>query len=90
MKQRSPWWVLAGLAGGMAAGLLLRAWFPDSGPWLQSWIEPWGELFLRILFLLVIPVLLTAMPLGIASAGSLLKLGRTALTAFLMAPLLVS
>ena len=90
MNQRHPWWVLAGLVGGVAAGLALRAWAPEAGPFLQSWIEPWGVLFLRILFLLVIPVLLTAMPLGIASAGSLLKLGRTALTAFLMALLLGS
>ena len=90
MNQRHPWWVLGGLASGITAGLALRVWVPGSGPFLQSWIEPWGELFLRILFLLVIPVLLTAMPLGIASAGSLLKLGRTALTAFLMALLLGS
>ena len=40
---------------------------------------------MRLLFLLVIPVLLTALPLGIASAGSLLKLGRTALIALIMA-----
>ena len=40
---------------------------------------------MRLLFLLVIPVLLTALPLGIASAGSLLKLGRTALIALVMA-----
>ena len=82
---RHPWWVLAGLAGGVGTGLGLRVWHPEAGPFLQAWIEPWGELFLRLLFLLVIPVLLTALPLGIASAGSLLKLGRTALIALIMA-----
>ena len=40
---------------------------------------------MRLLFLLVIPVLVTALPLGIASAGSLFKLGRTALIALVMA-----
>ena len=90
MKQHSPWWVLGGLVAGAGTGLVLRAGMPDAGPFLQAWIEPWGELFLRILFLLVIPVLLTALPLGIASAGSLLKLGRTALTALLLALLLGS
>jgi Na+/H+-dicarboxylate symporter len=84
-KGHSPWWVLAGLGAGIATGLGLRVWHPAAGPFLQAWIEPWGELFLRLLFLLVIPVLLTALPLGIASAGSLLKLGRTALIALLMA-----
>ncbi len=87
-KPHSPWWVLAGLAAGVATGLGLRIWKPGAGPFLQAWIEPWGELFLRLLFLLVIPVLLTALPLGIAAAGSVLKLGRTALTALLMALLL--
>ena len=73
------------MGAGIATGLGLRVWHPAAGPFLQAWIEPWGELFLRLLFLLVIPVLLTALPLGIASAGSLLKLGRTALIALLMA-----
>jgi len=90
MKQRSPWWVLAGLVAGMGVGLGLRAWAPAAGPFLQAWIEPWGELFLRILFLLVIPVLLTALPLGVASAGSLFHLGRTALIALAMTLLLSS
>jgi DAACS family dicarboxylate/amino acid:cation (Na+ or H+) symporter len=88
MEKRSPWWVLGGLVAGVSTGLGLRIWHPEAGPFLQSWIEPWGELFLRLLFLLVIPVLLTALPLGIASAGSVLKLGRTALTAFALALLL--
>ncbi|NDE85902.1 MAG: hypothetical protein EB056_07790, partial [Verrucomicrobia bacterium] len=90
MKQRSPWWVLAGLGGGIVAGLALRAWLPTAGPFLQAWIEPWGDLFLRILFLLVIPVLLTALPLGVASAGSLFHLGRTALISLAMTLLLSS
>ena len=90
MKQRSPWWVLSGLVCGIVVGLALRAWYPASAPFLQSWIEPWGELFLRILFLLVIPVLLTALPLGVASAGSLFHLGRTALSALFMTMLLSS
>jgi DAACS family dicarboxylate/amino acid:cation (Na+ or H+) symporter len=85
MEKRSPWWVLAGLVAGVGTGLGLRIWYPGAGPFLQSWIEPWGQLFLRLLFLLVIPVLLTALPLGIASAGSLFKLGRTALIALAMA-----
>jgi len=90
MKHRSPWWVLAGLGGGIVAGLALRAWLPSAGPFLQAWIEPWGDLFLRILFLLVIPVLLTALPLGVASAGSLFHLGRTALISLAMTLLLSS
>ena len=90
MKQRSPWWVLGGLVAGVVAGLSLRAGVPGAGSFLQAWIEPWGELFLRILFLLVIPVLLTALPLGVASAGSLFHLGRTALTALAMTLLLSS
>ena len=71
-------------------GLGLRAWLPTAGPFLQAWIEPWGDLFLRILFLLVIPVLLTALPLGVASAGSLFHLGRTALISLAMTLLLSS
>lgn len=85
MEKHSPWWVLAGLGAGVGTGLALRIWYPAAGPFLQAWIEPWGQLFLRLLFLLVIPVLFTALPLGIASAGSLLKLGRTALIALVLA-----
>ena len=87
---RSPWWVLAGLVSGVVVGLGLRAWFPGSGSFLQAWVQPWGELFLRLLFVMVIPVLLTALPLGIASAGSLFHLGRTALISLGMTLLLSS
>jgi len=87
---RHPWWVLAGLVAGVAVGLGLRGWFPGSAPFLQAWIQPWGDLFLRLLFVMVIPVLLTALPLGISSAGSLFHLGRTALVCLGMTLLLSS
>jgi DAACS family dicarboxylate/amino acid:cation (Na+ or H+) symporter len=78
------------LVAGVVAGLGLRQWFPGSAGFLQSWVQPWGDLFLRLLFVMVIPVLLTALPLGIASAGSLFHLGRTALICLGMTLLLSS
>ena len=48
--------------------------------WLEAIVsrasEPIGRLFLRLLFMLVIPLILSALPLGIAGIGDLRALGR--------------
>jgi DAACS family dicarboxylate/amino acid:cation (Na+ or H+) symporter len=49
-------------------------------PWLESLIrygtEPIGRVFLRLLFMLVIPLIVTALSLGVAGLGDLRRLSR--------------
>jgi DAACS family dicarboxylate/amino acid:cation (Na+ or H+) symporter len=77
--------MLAGLALGAALGAAAHAFAP-AGP-LESLIanatEPAGKLFLRLLFMLVIPLIVSALPLGVAGLGDLRTLGRIGLRTLL-------
>jgi len=71
-----------GLATGLALGVLAHAAFGDAA-WLQwltrNLIEPAGQIFLRLLFMLVIPLIVSALALAVAELGDLSRLGRIGL-----------
>jgi DAACS family dicarboxylate/amino acid:cation (Na+ or H+) symporter len=77
--------MLGGLLLGGAFGASAHAWAP--GPGLESvvrtLIEPVGQIFLRLLFMLVIPLVATALPLGVCGLGDLRALGRIGLRTLL-------
>ncbi len=75
----SPGRILAGLVAGAVLGALAHAFAADSPAlaWILANVaEPAGRVFLRLLFVLVIPILLSALPLGIVGVGDLSALGR--------------
>jgi DAACS family dicarboxylate/amino acid:cation (Na+ or H+) symporter len=71
--------VLTGAAIGAAAGGLAFVLFQDS-PNLEKFIRyvagPLGQIFLRLLFMLVIPLIFSALALGVAGLNDLRTLGR--------------
>ena len=71
--------MLLGFAVGIAAGVAAHM-LAFEQPWLTIFIEwvtrPVGQIFLRLLFMLVIPLLFSALVLGVAELGDLRKLGR--------------
>lgn len=71
--------MLIGVALGIVAGLVAHRWL-GSDPalaWALEWIaRPIGKIFLRLLFMLVIPLLFSALVLGITGLGDLKSLGR--------------
>ena len=80
---------LVGLGGGMFVNLTVGA---DTGwvQWLTSNITgPAGQIFLRLLFMLVIPLLFSALVVGVAEMGDLKALGRAG-TKTLMLTVVVS
>jgi DAACS family dicarboxylate/amino acid:cation (Na+ or H+) symporter len=74
--------MLIGLAAGVALGVLAHLLLGDS-PALAAFVsrvtEPAGKIFLRLLFMLVIPLILSALSLGVAGLGDLRHLGRLGL-----------
>jgi DAACS family dicarboxylate/amino acid:cation (Na+ or H+) symporter len=70
--------LLLGLVLGSAAHFLL-----GESPALQSFVryvtDPAGKIFLRLLFMLVIPLILSGLALGVAGLGDLKRLGRIGL-----------
>lgn len=78
------WKILTGLVLGAAAGLASRALLPSGAdgalnPGL-AWVarnvaEPLGQIFLRLIFMVVLPLVFTALALGVAGVGNLRRLG---------------
>ena len=71
--------ILAGLVFGAAAGLTTEAIVgPTEG--VRSFVEniarPVGSVFLRLIFMMVIPLIFSAIVLGIAEMGDIKKLGK--------------
>ena len=73
------WWMLGGFAAGLLLGLLAYNLTPGA-----DWIDwtarnvtgPIGQIFLRLLFMLVIPLLVAALVIGVAEMGEIRMLKR--------------
>jgi dicarboxylate/amino acid:cation (Na+ or H+) symporter, DAACS family len=74
--------MLAGLLLGAALGVAAHVAFAGS-PALDGFVkyvtEPVGRIFLRLLFVLVVPLILSALALGVAGLGDVRRLGRIGL-----------
>nr|HRC84752.1 cation:dicarboxylase symporter family transporter [Thermoanaerobaculia bacterium] len=77
--------LLGGLLGAVAG--ILAHFLADGQPWLDALLryaaEPLGKIFLRLLFMLVIPLIFSALVLGVAGLGDLKSLGRMGLRTLL-------
>ena len=74
--------MLAGLALGIAAGLVAHGTLGGDPAlaWVLTWIaQPVGKIFLRLLFMLVVPLIFAALVLGVTGLGDLRSLGRIGL-----------
>jgi len=82
------WLMLLGFAVGLGAGLYVNLNVgPDTGwvIWLTENITgPIGQIFLRLLFMLVLPLLFSALVIGVAEMGDLSSLGRVGWKTLLM------
>ncbi|SHL61079.1 dicarboxylate/amino acid:cation (Na+ or H+) symporter, DAACS family [Sphingobium sp. YR657] len=80
------WQMLAGFLIGLAAGLVAYAVTPGA-PWIDAVTRyltgPIGQIFLRLLFMLVIPLLVSALIVGIAEMGEMRSLRRVGLRTLL-------
>ncbi|MCR6702700.1 MAG: dicarboxylate/amino acid:cation symporter [Dokdonella sp.] len=72
--------LLLGFVIGLVAGLAAHLFAGADAPWLQaltSYVtQPVGQIFLRLLFMLVIPLIFSALVLGVAEMGDIRSLGR--------------
>lgn len=78
--------ILIGLVAGAAMGGTLNAFLGESSSQLK-WVadqitEPIGQLFLRLLLLLVIPLVFSSLTLGVAGIGDIRRLGRVGFRCF--------
>ena len=82
------WLMLFGFVIGLGAGLYVNQYIgPDT--WWVQWLTsnvtgPAGQIFLRLLFMLVIPLLFSALVVGVAEMGDLKSLGRAGIKTLLL------
>jgi dicarboxylate/amino acid:cation (Na+ or H+) symporter, DAACS family len=78
--------ILIGLAVGVIAGVAVNRILGGDHPtvvWLVDNItQPVGQLFLRLLLMIVVPLVFSSLVVGIAGIGDIRKLGRVGLKSF--------
>ncbi|WP_297804375.1 dicarboxylate/amino acid:cation symporter [uncultured Brevundimonas sp.] len=79
--------MLIGFVVGLAGGLIVNYTVGGDTAWVQ-WVTqnvtgPLGQIFLRLLFMLVLPLLFSALVVGVAEMGDLKALGRAGIKSLL-------
>ncbi len=79
------WKILIGLLIGAVAGLLANAFLSqEAAATLSSIGEGIGHVFLRLIFMVVVPLVFCALTLGVAGIGDARKLGKLGLQTLVM------
>jgi dicarboxylate/amino acid:cation (Na+ or H+) symporter, DAACS family len=79
------WKILIGLALGATAGLFTNGFVnQETAATLSSIGEGIGHIFLRLIFMVVVPLVFCALTLGVAGIGDARKLGKLGLQTLLM------
>lgn len=79
----STWGIFIGLIVGTAIGLVLNIFFKDTATaqWIVSNIfQPIGTVFIRSLFMIIVPLVFSSLTLGVANLGNMQTLKRLGLT----------
>jgi DAACS family dicarboxylate/amino acid:cation (Na+ or H+) symporter len=78
--------ILIGLAVGVVAGIAVNQLLGGDHPrvvWVVEHItNPIGQLFLRLLLMIVVPLVFSSLVVGVAGIGDIRKLGRVGLKSF--------
>ena len=89
-NSRRSTWILVGLVVGAMLGVLAKMWF--GGPALEAAvahvIKPLGTIFLQLIFMVVVPLIFSAIVLGVVELGDVGRLGRVGLRCLGMTMLL--
>ena len=96
METKQPlgfhWKILIGMALGVGCGIACNLIVQGQGPaavanlkWFaDTFTFPIGNLFLRLIFMVVVPLVFCALTLGVAEIGDVRKLGRLGLRTLVM------
>src|SRR4029079_18650110 len=78
--------ILIGLAVGVVAGVAVNYSFGGDHPrvvWIvDNLTQPIGQIFLRLLLMIVVPLVFSSLVVGVAGIGDIRKLGRVGLKSF--------
>ena len=81
-QRRLPlhWKIAIGFVAGLALGLLVYYGVGTEAPWVQALTryvtQPFSTLFLSLIFMLIVPLLFSALVVGVSEMGDIRSLGR--------------
>ncbi|KIH86151.1 glutamate/aspartate:proton symporter GltP [Pseudomonas batumici] len=78
-KLSLAWQILIGLVLGIAVGALLNHFSAEKAWWISNVLQPAGDIFIRLIKMIVIPIVISSLVVGIAGVGDAKKLGRIGL-----------
>jgi proton glutamate symport protein len=90
-KLSLAWQILIGLVLGIAigaalnhlgkatAGMEAKNWWEDTTWWISNVLQPAGDIFIRLIKMIVVPIVIASLIVGIAGVGDAKKLGRIGL-----------
>ncbi len=90
-KLSLAWQILIGLVLGIAigaalnhlgkatAGMEAKNWWEDTSWWISTVLQPAGDIFIRLIKMIVVPIVIASLIVGIAGVGDAKKLGRIGL-----------
>ncbi|UXL40250.1 MULTISPECIES: glutamate/aspartate:proton symporter GltP [Pseudomonas] len=82
-KLSLAWQILIGLILGIAIGALLNHFSAEKAWWISNVLQPAGDIFIRLIKMIVIPIVISSLVVGIAGVGDAKKLGRIGLKTIL-------
>jgi proton glutamate symport protein len=65
------WQILIGLIAGIAVGAIFYG-----NPQVQTYLQPIGDIFIRLIKMIVIPIVISSIIVGVAGVGDIKKLGK--------------
>jgi len=82
-KLSLAWQILIGLVLGVAVGALLNHFSAEKAWWIGNVLQPAGDIFIRLIKMIVVPIVITSLIVGIAGVGDAKKLGSIGLKTIL-------
>lgn len=67
--------ILLGMVAGIVIGVIALQ-FESGGPFVQNWIRPWGQLFIRLLQLIAIPLVFVSLVKGVTGLKDIATFSR--------------
>ncbi|MBC3412271.1 MULTISPECIES: glutamate/aspartate:proton symporter GltP [Pseudomonas] len=82
-KLSLAWQIVIGLLLGVAVGALLNHFSAEKAWWISNILQPAGDIFIRLIKMIVVPIVISSLIVGIAGVGDAKKLGSIGLKTIL-------
>src|ERR1700712_2197704 len=82
------WGLLFGAVTGAIAQAVLGRDNPGLKEFREGYVQPFGSIFLYLIFMVVVPLLFSALVIGVSELGDAKKVGRVGVRSLLMTVLL--